>query len=109
MGGASLNENRFHRQMAWAVFPAGRNVRRSFRIILMRYSTAKRAKSAKFFLCDLSILRGTFFYSFATRRSFFNEPFSDSYTRFTPSPSDDSVTRMYLTRRSKPPGSTDAA
>lgn len=42
-------------------------------------------------------------------RSFFKEGSSLSYTFFTPSPSESSVTRMYLTSRSKPPGSTEAA
>src|SRR6185295_6278469 len=44
-----------------------------------------------------------------TPRSFFNEPCSDSYTFFTPSPHASSVTRMYWTRRANPPGSTEAA
>jgi putative transposase len=48
-------------------------------------------------------------YSFTTRRNLFIAAFSDSYTCFTPSPSEASVTRIYFTSRSKPTGSTDAA
>ena len=36
-GGASLNENRFQRQTAWAVFPTGRSVRRIFWVRVIKH------------------------------------------------------------------------